>query len=180
MTCGAFQLLFGKLYTFYSAKSVLFTSILLFEIGSAICGAAPNSATLIVGRAFAGVGAAGILAGSVSGIIFAHETTSQRVANAINAGHDRCLLRPSEEASGGARCSGCLLRPCNHPGPFNRRCIYHSCHMEMVLLHQFAHWWSCHDHCCGFPENSQTRVNKTPMEGQGFGPRSPGYLVPCA
>ncbi|GFP57151.1 hypothetical protein ACSS6W_004262 [Trichoderma asperelloides] len=70
MTCGAFQLLFGKLYTFYSAKSVLFTSILLFEIGSAICGAAPNSATLIVGRAFAGVGAAGILAGSVTTVVY--------------------------------------------------------------------------------------------------------------
>jgi MFS family permease len=66
MTCGAFQLLFGKLYTFYHAKAVLFTSILLFEIGSAICGAAPNSVAFIIGRAFAGVGAAGVLAGSVS------------------------------------------------------------------------------------------------------------------
>jgi MFS family permease len=66
MTCGAFQLLFGKLYTFYHAKAVFLMSIILFEIGSAICGAASNSVAFIIGRAFAGVGAAGILAGSVS------------------------------------------------------------------------------------------------------------------
>ncbi|KAK3181937.1 hypothetical protein K4F52_006841 [Lecanicillium sp. MT-2017a] len=70
MTCGAFQLLFGKLYTFYSPKVVLFLSILLFEVGSAICGAAPNSVTLIIGRAFAGIGAAGILAGSVTAVVY--------------------------------------------------------------------------------------------------------------
>ena len=66
MTCGAFQLLFGKLYTFYGVKIVFLASILLFETGSAICGGAPNSTAFIVGRALAGVGAAGIIAGSVS------------------------------------------------------------------------------------------------------------------
>ena len=66
MTSGAFQLMFGKLYSMYSVKLVLLISIFLFEIGSAICGAAPNSIAFIVGRAVAGIGAAGILAGSVS------------------------------------------------------------------------------------------------------------------
>jgi MFS family permease len=66
MACGAFQLMFGKIYSMYSVKLVLLLSILLFEIGSAICGAAPNSVAFIIGRAVAGVGAAGILAGSVS------------------------------------------------------------------------------------------------------------------
>ncbi len=63
-TC-AFQLLFGKLYTFYSIKTIFLTSITLFEIGSAVCGAAPTSVAFIIGRAVSGVGAAGIFSGVV-------------------------------------------------------------------------------------------------------------------
>lgn len=66
LTCSAFQLLCGKLYTFYAVKVVLLSSIVLFEVGSAICGAAPTSTAFIIGRAIAGVSAAGIFAGSVS------------------------------------------------------------------------------------------------------------------
>lgn len=66
MACGAFQLMFGKIYSMYSVKLVLLLSILLFEVGSAVCGAAPSSVAFIIGRAVAGVGAAGILAGCVS------------------------------------------------------------------------------------------------------------------
>lgn len=36
----------------------------IFEVGSLICGVAPSSLTLIVGRAIAGVGAAGVFAGA--------------------------------------------------------------------------------------------------------------------
>lgn len=70
MTCGAFQLVFGKLYTFYPAKGVLFMSLLVFEVGSAICGAAPTSTAFIVGRALAGVGAAGALNGCLVTIVY--------------------------------------------------------------------------------------------------------------
>lgn len=66
MTCGAFQIMYGKIYSMYSVKLILLISIFLFEIGSAVCEAAPNSISFIVGRAVAGIGAAGILAGSVS------------------------------------------------------------------------------------------------------------------
>ena len=59
------MLLFGKIYTFYSTKWVFLVAISTFEIGSAICGAAPNSTTLIVGRAIAGLGAAGIFNGAI-------------------------------------------------------------------------------------------------------------------
>jgi MFS family permease len=38
----------------------------LFEIGSLICGVAPSSEVLIFGRAFAGVGAAGIFVSILS------------------------------------------------------------------------------------------------------------------
>jgi MFS family permease len=65
LTTCAFQLFFGKLYTFFSIKWVYLTALVIFEIGSAICGAAPNSAALIIGRAIAGVGSAGIFSGAI-------------------------------------------------------------------------------------------------------------------
>ena len=73
LTCCAFQLLFGKIYTFFSVKVVLITSILIFEASSALCGAAPNSPAFIVGRAISGVGAAGIFAGTVSPHTFPYQ-----------------------------------------------------------------------------------------------------------
>ena len=66
LTCCSFQLLLGKLYTFYAVKAVLLMSVLLFEVSSVVCGAAPSSMAFIVGRAIAGIGAAGIFAGAVS------------------------------------------------------------------------------------------------------------------
>ncbi|KAJ5131131.1 uncharacterized protein N7515_007170 [Penicillium bovifimosum] len=69
LTCCAFQLLFGKLYKLFSIRIVFLASILVFEVASAICGAAPNSVAFIIGRAICGVGAAGILAGTIMCII---------------------------------------------------------------------------------------------------------------
>ncbi|KAJ5697000.1 MFS general substrate transporter [Penicillium majusculum] len=69
LTCCAFQLLFGKLYKLFSVRIVFLASILGFEVASAICGAAPNSVAFIIGRAICGVGAAGILAGTIMCII---------------------------------------------------------------------------------------------------------------
>jgi MFS family permease len=63
-SCG-FTLLWGKLYTFFSLKWGYLIAIFIFEIGSVICGAAPTSAALIVGRAIAGVGSAGIFTGAL-------------------------------------------------------------------------------------------------------------------
>ncbi|KAJ9231599.1 hypothetical protein DTO169E5_7921 [Paecilomyces variotii] len=65
LTFCAFQLLFGKIYSFYNPKWVFLSAVLIFEIGSAICGAAPNSTALIIGRAIAGLGSSGIFGGSV-------------------------------------------------------------------------------------------------------------------
>ena len=67
----AFQLLFGKLYVYFSIKAVFLASVTLFEIGSTICGAAPNSIAFIVGRAVKGIGAAGIFSGAVVVIVYA-------------------------------------------------------------------------------------------------------------
>jgi MFS family permease len=60
-----FGLLFGKLYTIFPIKLVFLTVIVIFEAGSAICGAAPTSAIFIGGRAVAGLGAAGIFQGAL-------------------------------------------------------------------------------------------------------------------
>jgi len=66
LTTAALQLLFGRFYTFFSIKYVFLIAIFIFEIGSLICGVAQNSVTLIVGRAVAGVGAAGIFSGALT------------------------------------------------------------------------------------------------------------------
>ncbi|CAK5266378.1 unnamed protein product [Mycena citricolor] len=65
LTTAATQMLFGKFYTFMPVKRVFITAIVVFEIGSAICGAAPNSKALIIGRAIAGLGSAGIFSGAM-------------------------------------------------------------------------------------------------------------------
>lgn len=71
LTECALLLLFGKLYTFFSIKYVYLTAIFIFEVGSVICGAAPTSVALIIGRAVAGVGAAGIFSGALVIIAYA-------------------------------------------------------------------------------------------------------------
>jgi len=45
-------------------------SMLIFEVGSLICGVAPNSKTLVVGRAIAGLGGAGLSVGGMSIVSF--------------------------------------------------------------------------------------------------------------
>ncbi|KAL8703943.1 MAG: hypothetical protein Q9201_002893 [Fulgogasparrea decipioides] len=65
LTTCAFQLLFGKFLTFFSIKWVYLIAIGIFELGSLVCGAAPTSTALIIGRAIAGVGSAGIFAGAL-------------------------------------------------------------------------------------------------------------------
>ncbi|KAJ7105879.1 major facilitator superfamily domain-containing protein [Mycena epipterygia] len=65
LTTAATQLLFGKFYTFLPIKWVYVTAVSIFEIGSLICGAAPTSNALIVGRAIAGLGSAGIFSGAL-------------------------------------------------------------------------------------------------------------------
>ncbi|KAI0100350.1 major facilitator superfamily domain-containing protein [Nemania sp. FL0031] len=63
LTTAASQLLFGRVYKFYEIKTTFLITVALFEIGSVLCGAAPNSVVFIVGRAIAGLGGAGIFSG---------------------------------------------------------------------------------------------------------------------
>lgn len=54
----------------FNIKWSYLASITMFEIGSLVCGVAPNSVALIIGRALAGLGSAGILTGSF--VVVAH------------------------------------------------------------------------------------------------------------
>lgn len=63
-SCG-FILLYGRIYTYFPTKPAFLTGIFLFEIGSAICGAAQNSIMLIIGRAVAGLGSSGVFTGAI-------------------------------------------------------------------------------------------------------------------
>ncbi|KAJ5958186.1 Major facilitator superfamily domain general substrate transporter [Penicillium vulpinum] len=68
-TCSM-QLVFGKLYTFYPVKWVFLSALAMFELGSLICGITPNSLGLILGRAVAGIGGAGLFSGAI--LIISH------------------------------------------------------------------------------------------------------------
>ncbi|CRG89875.1 Putative HC-toxin efflux carrier TOXA [Talaromyces islandicus] len=65
MTMCTFQLLLGKVYKHYPVKAVFMGGVFLFEVGSAICGAAPSSAVFILGRAIAGLGGSGMITGTM-------------------------------------------------------------------------------------------------------------------
>lgn len=64
LTTCAFQLPFGRAYALLDSKWTFMVAVVVFEIGTAICGAAPTSFALIFGRAIAGIGGAGIFSGT--------------------------------------------------------------------------------------------------------------------
>lgn len=63
---AAMQLVWGRIYKANPVKPTFLAAVLIFEIGSAVCGAAPTSKAFIVGRAIAGAGGAGITNGLIS------------------------------------------------------------------------------------------------------------------
>lgn len=73
MTLGGFQSAWGKAYKYFPLKTSFLLAIFVFELGSLVCGVAPNSTALIVGRAIAGLGAAGIGSGAYTIIAFSAE-----------------------------------------------------------------------------------------------------------
>lgn len=68
LTVTAFQPIFGSFYKFFNTSAVYKISIIIFEVGSVLCAAAPSSIAFIIGRAIAGLGPAGILQGALSTI----------------------------------------------------------------------------------------------------------------
>ncbi|KAG0645299.1 Efflux pump mlcE [Hyphodiscus hymeniophilus] len=60
------KLHFGWLTIASRCKITFFVFIIIFEVGSLICGVAPSSTALVVGRAVAGIGGAGIFSGATT------------------------------------------------------------------------------------------------------------------
>ena len=67
----------GKLFGLFNIKILFIVSAIIFEAGSALCGAAPNMDALIIGRAICGVGAMGIYIGAMN-ILSVFTTTRER------------------------------------------------------------------------------------------------------
>lgn len=63
MASAALILPYGRAYGLFNVRPLIIMSMLIFEIGSALCGAAPTSNALVVGRAIAGIGGAGMYLG---------------------------------------------------------------------------------------------------------------------
>lgn len=73
MTFGGFQPASGKFFKYFPLKPSYLGSIFVFVIGSLICAVSQNSVTFVVGRAFAGLGAAGVATGAFTLITFVAE-----------------------------------------------------------------------------------------------------------
>nr|KMM68322.1 transporter protein [Coccidioides posadasii RMSCC 3488] len=86
LTTCAFQLVFGKVYTFFPVKWVFLTAIGIFEIGSVVCGAAPSSEALIIGRAIAGMGASGIFSGALVIVAYTVPLEKRPIYNGLFGG----------------------------------------------------------------------------------------------
>ena len=76
VTASALQPIYGRIFTMFNIKWSFLCALGFFELGSLICGVAPNSVALIMGRAIAGWGSAGILTGSF--VVVAHAVPLQR------------------------------------------------------------------------------------------------------
>ncbi|KAJ0313194.1 hypothetical protein COL516b_000123 [Colletotrichum fioriniae] len=94
MAATAVNLFYGQLYSHLKPKWLYIASVAIFEAGSALCGAAPNMNSLIVGRALCGLGGIGMYLG-VMVLIAATTTIQERPAYLASIGithldHGRC------------------------------------------------------------------------------------------
>ncbi|TPX18617.1 uncharacterized protein E0L32_002474 [Thyridium curvatum] len=75
LTATATNMVWGRIYGQFNSKWFYIFNVALFEVGSALCGAAPNMSAMIVGRAICGIGGAGLYVGCMTLIA---ATTSMR------------------------------------------------------------------------------------------------------
>ncbi|KAI9645412.1 hypothetical protein NHQ30_006151 [Ciborinia camelliae] len=59
-------LFWGQAYGQYNVKVLYIACVVIFEVGSVVCGAAPNMSSLIVGRAICGLGGTGMYTGALT------------------------------------------------------------------------------------------------------------------
>lgn len=83
LTLASFQSTWGKAYKYFPLKTSFLLSIFVFELGSLICAVAPSSTALIIGRAIAGVGAAGISSGVYIIIAFSAPVSQRPIYTSV-------------------------------------------------------------------------------------------------
>lgn len=83
MTAAGFQSTWGKAGKHFPLKSVFLVTLVVFEVGSLLCGAAPNPEVFIVGRAIAGLGAAGVAAATSTMVGFSAAQNRRSILLAI-------------------------------------------------------------------------------------------------
>lgn len=66
LSATATNLVWGRMYGHFTAKWFYIFHVTIFEVGSAICGAAPSIYVMILGRAIAGVGGSGLYLGCMT------------------------------------------------------------------------------------------------------------------
>ncbi|KAH8594182.1 putative MFS transporter [Bisporella sp. PMI_857] len=108
---AAFQPLSGKIYSQFSIKWTFLAFFFIFEVGSAICGAAQSSPMFIIGRVIAGVGSAGLANGSMTTITSVLPTRKQALFMGINMGIGQLGLATGP-IIGGAFTTGLSWRWC--------------------------------------------------------------------
>ncbi|KAH7418691.1 major facilitator superfamily domain-containing protein [Cadophora sp. MPI-SDFR-AT-0126] len=74
---AATNLVWGKVFGQFNAKWTYILCVVLFELGSAICGAAPSMDALIIGRAVCGIGGSGMYVGVMT-LLAATTTINER------------------------------------------------------------------------------------------------------
>ena len=156
LTTTSLQPNFGKVYTYFNVKYTFIAAMVIFErmshrfgtscatclridrylaVGSVCCAVAQGSVTLIVGRAIAGSGAAGLFSGG------SRSTPSSTLGRNMLRSHtdrrnsDNCRVL-------GASAEACNLhcRPIQHVWPIVnrrsnlRRCLYRQINLAVVLL----------------------------------------------
>jgi hypothetical protein len=83
LTVASFQSTWGKADKYFPLKTGFLVSVFVFEVGSLICGVSKNSTTLIVRRAVAGSGGAGV----ASGVYYHGLFCSTETAGSIHWSH---------------------------------------------------------------------------------------------
>lgn len=66
LACTIMAPTWGKVYQMFALKSVYILNMMIFILGSLLCALAHNSTTFIMGRAIAGLGAAGTFSGGLT------------------------------------------------------------------------------------------------------------------
>ncbi|KAI0143843.1 major facilitator superfamily domain-containing protein [Xylariaceae sp. FL1272] len=109
-TCSS-QFVFSKLYEQWRVKWVLISAVVILEIGSVVCATATSSRALIVGRAIAGAGSAGILIGVFVAITHSVPPRWRPICNSTIGGLE-CIAMIVAPVIGGALTSYVSWRWC--------------------------------------------------------------------